>query len=302
MRTQAALFNRSPFKIWQLMPLLLVALTWFHAASADQEHLRISPDALKGKLSQVTLLDARTPEDYRKSHIAGALNFPVDWTYANKKTNGKIVEPQKIQSILQQLGIRIDTPVVVYDNGQLVDAARLFWTLEVYGLTQVKVLDHGFDYWQHNDLPTNQTIPTPRPSDYIPVLNHHRLATRFSTLLATKNPNQIIIDARSHEAYVGEISSAKRYGHILKAINIPASHNMQIEHEMQSLQPISELQTLYQDIPKDRKVILYCAIGRISATNYLALRELGYDVANYDASWKEWGNDEHLPIELKTTR
>ena len=47
---------------------------------------------------------------------------------------------------------------------------------------------------------------------------------------------------------------------------------------------------------KNKKIISYCDIGKISSSNYFALRQLGYEVANYDASWKEWGNDLELPI------
>lgn len=276
---------------------LVCLMTAYSMQSFAQTDLRISPESLQLNLSKFTVLDTRSPEDYAQGHISGALNFPVDWTYANKKTDGKIVSPQAIQQILGRLGLNAQTPVVIYDNGQLVDAARLFWTLEAYGLTQVKVLDHGFDDWLHKNYPTDTLTPTPKPSNYIPNINHRRLATRFSTLLATKNPTQVIVDARPTEEYIGEKSAAKRFGHIIKAINIPASLNFQKDSEMLSLQPIAQLQTLYQTIPKDSKVILYCSIGRISAANYLALRELGYDVANYDASWKEWGNDDSLPIE-----
>ena len=57
-----------------------------------------------------------------------------------------------------------------------------------------------------------------------------------------------------------------------------------------------ELSELYKDLPKDKKIITYCSVGLASSLEYLVLRELGYDVANYDASWKEWGNDASLPI------
>jgi len=30
---------------------------------------------------------------------------------------------------------------------------------------------------------------------------------------------------------------------------------------------------------------------------YLALRLLGYDVTNYDRSWREWRSDDDLPVE-----
>ncbi|MDX1796617.1 MAG: rhodanese-like domain-containing protein, partial [Hydrogenovibrio sp.] len=208
----------------------------------------------------------------------------------------KITKPNRMQQILRKLGLDIQTPVIVYDNGLLVDAARLFWALEVYGLKHVKVMNTGYDYWVAQGYPTSKIQPSVNASQYIAEVDHNRLATKFSTLIATKSPNQVIIDARPKAAYEGEVSSAKRYGHIPKAINIPASHNLKQDHEIAHLQPVSELKNLYGNIAKTKKVIIYCAIGRISAANYLALRELGYEVSNYDASWKEWGNDFSLPI------
>ena len=110
------------------------------------------------------------------------------------------------------------------------------------------------------------------------------------------NPNQIIIDARPEKAYEGKVSAAKRFGHIPEAQNFPASHNINYEDKTQKLQTISKLKEIYKNVDKSKKIVLYCAIGRIAATNYFALRELDYDVSNYDASWKEWGNDSSLPI------
>jgi len=150
-----------------------------------------------------------------------------------------------------------------------------------------------------NNFQISTKIPNRKQSNYIAEINHKRLATKFTTQIATKNPNQTIIDARGNEAYRGKISSAKRFGHIPKAINIPATHNINYEKNSSQLKIIKNLENIYKDIDKKQKVVIYCALGRISATNYFALRELDYDVANYDASWKEWGNDFSLPISKK---
>ena len=276
--------------------MVLLISSFFTFAQA--ESLRVGVDELKNNLADYTILDSRDPSMYRAMHIAGALNFPANWTYEHKNINGKIIAPNRIQITLRNLGIDLNTPVVIYDNGSLVDAARLFWTLEVYGLKNVKVLNAGFDTWTQKDYPISIEKPKVAPSTYIPVVNQERIATKFSTQLATKNPNQIIIDARATAEYLGEKSSAKRFGHIPKAINIPASHNIQMsEADLATLQPVNKLKQVYSDIPKDKKVVVYCAIGKISSANYLALRELGYDVSVYDASWNEWGNDFNLPIE-----
>ena len=224
------------------------------------------------------------------------MNLPASWTFQHKKVNGKIITPNRIQVILRNLGIEKNTPVVVYDDGNLVDSARVFWTLEVYDLNDVKILNAGYDSWSKQKFPTSTQTTKPATSHYIPSVNHNRLATKFTTQIASKNPNKIIIDARDASAYQGLKSSAERFGHIPSAINLPASHNFQSINETFSLQPIEKLKKLYKHIPKNKKVVVYCALGRVSATNYFVLRELGFDVSNYDSSWKEWGNDRQLPI------
>lgn len=263
------------------------------------ETFRISPEQLKEQLSkgQLIILDARSSEDYQAGHIDGAYSFPITLTYNNQKLNGKISHPEVTQKNFRLRGITKNSQVVVYDNGDLFDAARLFWILEVYGLQQVKVLDHGFDDWLNKAYPVSFKKHTASPSQYIATLNHKRLASKFTTQLATRNNNQLVIDARTTSDYSGKTSSAKRFGHIPTALSIPASHNISEDTKFASFKPLNQLTQIYSEIPKDKKIVIYCAIGRVSSANYLALRELGYDVSNYDASWNEWGNDYKLPIE-----
>ena len=276
---------------------LFMLLLWSEVVVSEM--LRMSPEELKQQLQDKNLiiLDTRKSEDYQAGHIQGALNYPVQLTYENQSLNGKISQPVQTQKIFRSLGLSKSSQVVIYDDGQLVDAARLFWVLEVYGLTQVKVLDHGFDSWLSRKYPVSLETAEAMPSKYIATINHKRLASKFTTQLATRNSNQLIIDARKISDYIGKTSSAKRFGHIPTAINIPASHNISQSEQYGSLKPVDMLARVYGDIPKNKKIVIYCAIGRVSSSNYLALRELGYDVANYDASWNEWGNDFSLPIE-----
>jgi len=261
--------------------------------------LRIGIQQLHSQLNQpnLVIIDTRSKASYDQEHIPGALNFPEPLTYADKSLDGRIIQPGKMQQVARKLGLETNKSIIVYDNGGLIAAARVFWSLEVYGFNNVKILDQGFEGWLHHNLKTSQKPASPKPSNYIATINHNRIATKLKTQIATKIPQQTIIDARPYQAYIGKKSSAKRFGHIPSAFNIPANHNLQNNDNLKSLQPIDELKKLYSNIPKNHKVVLYCAIGRISTTNYLVLRELGYDVSNYDASWKEWANDFSLPIE-----
>ncbi len=263
-----------------------------------QAQFVVSPVALLPQLKDVVLLDVRTEQSYSTGHIEGALSLPVEWTYANQSLDGAIVQPAQAQATLRQLGITADTKVVVYDSGKMMDAARAFWTLEVYGIKQVQVLDMGYAGWTALGYSESLDIPLRSPSDYVARIDQRRIATKLTTLAATQNPNQIIIDARGKSDYEGKTSSAKRFGHILAARNIPAAFNViALENQGDQFLSLDALARVYADVPKDKRVVLYCAIGRISSSNYLALRALGYDVANYDASWQQWGNDFNLPIQ-----
>ncbi|BCN92340.1 sulfurtransferase [Thiomicrorhabdus immobilis] len=296
--------DRRPFRVelnLLLIPafIILLMLSAVSPPAFADNTLRISAKQLKETLNQpgLVVLDVRSKEEYAKEHIPGAFNFPETQSYHDKSLDGRIVQPQAMQTYLQAIGITVDTSLVIYDQGNLTDAARVFWTLEVYGLHDVKVLDMGLNHWKKLNLATTSILPEAKSSHYIPVINHERLATKLSTLIATKNPNQQVIDTRSQEAYEGKVSTAKRFGHIITAINIPAQENLTQQQGMTRFKSKQELESLYGGLSKDHKIILYCSLGHISATNYLTLRELGFNVANYDASWNEWGNDFSLPIE-----
>ncbi|MGB5867406.1 MAG: rhodanese-like domain-containing protein [Arcobacteraceae bacterium] len=264
--------------------------------AVNAKSLRIEPEQLVSNLENFKILDTRESALYKEGHIKGALNFPISLTYEHIKSNGKLTNPIKMQEKIRELGLDIDSNVVIYDDGNFFDASRLFWTLEVYGFTNVKLLNTGYDNWEFSNYAISTTAPIIMPSQYISQINSKRLATKFTTQIATKNPNQIIIDARDQQDYIGKKSSAKRFGHIPKALNVPGSHNLDKTNTVSKLKSVDKLKELYKDIDKSKKVVLYCAIGRVAASNYFALRELDYDVSNYDASWKEWGNDLALPI------
>lgn len=280
------------------MKICFKVILFFTLATSSlyAENLRVEPDILAKNLSAYIIIDTRENSEFLKEHIKGALNFPISSTYENQKINGKISSPETTVKILRNLGLNINVPIVIYDTGVFFDAARLFWTLEVYGFKNIKILNTGFDEWKRNNYPTGIEITKRKPSNYVTIINTKRLATKFTTQIATKNPNQLIIDARASAAYKGEASSAQRFGHIPSAQNIPATNNISHNEQTSSLKSISQLKDIYKNVDKSKKIVIYCAVGRVSSTNYFALRELGYDVANYDSSWMEWGNDFSLPI------
>jgi thiosulfate/3-mercaptopyruvate sulfurtransferase len=275
---------------------LQLIILFLSFVSLNAEDLRLQIEELSKNISNYKIIDVRSKAVYQQGHIENALNFPVSLTYDNQSSNGKLTEPNKMQEILRKLGLNVNDKIAIYDDGTFFDSARLFWSLEVYGFKSVKLLNSGFEEWDNMDLPISEETPEIKESSYIASVDNKKLATKFSTQIATKSPFMIVMDARNYNAYIGEESNAKRFGHIPEAISRPATHNISSSNNFSKLKDIKELEELYKDVDKSKKIISYCDIGRVSSSNYFALRQLGYDVANYDASWKEWGNDSELPI------
>ena len=230
-------------------------------------------------------------------HLPGAINLPVELTFNNEGDPTRIASLQQIRELLSEAGINNTDYLILYDDGLLKDAAHVFWVLETYGQKKLSVLDGGIAGWvaQHGEL-TRVVKPRP-PSQYIPNIATHRLTTELATLLAIRNPNVSIIDARDQQEYLGIVSRARRKGHIAGAISIPWTNNLDENAQVHNVKPKATLQSLYNNIDKHNQVITYCNRGKESAVTYLVLRNLGYNVSVYDGAWLEWGNDDHLPIE-----
>jgi thiosulfate/3-mercaptopyruvate sulfurtransferase len=274
----------------------IVLIVLLSVINLNAKSLRVEVKTLHSHIKDYKILDTRAKKKFLFGHIPKALNFPVDLTFNNKKLNGKIMQPKRMQTIIRKLGLSVDDNIIIYDDGTFFNAARLFWTLEVYGFKNVKLLNGGYIQWKKHNFKITKNLEKIVKSNYIVSVDHKRLATKFTTQIATKTPNQIILDARPITAYNGKISVSKRYGHIPKAIHFPATHHIDYDSDIVKLKSTKDLKKLYINIDKNKKIIVYCAIGKIASTNYFSLRELDYDVANYDSSWKEWGNDFSLPI------
>ena len=113
----------------------------------------------------------------------------------------------------------------------------------------------------------------------------------------------MILDTRSDGEYCGTTVRAKRGG----AVPGRRAHRVDAQpraRRRRSSRPPSCRQ-MYEaaGVTPDREVITYCQGGYRAAHAYLALRLLGYPrVRNYVGSWKEWGDREDLPIEVRSSQ
>lgn len=291
--------------------LLFVGLLSFHQALANPtDRALISPNELKNSLKTssdpIVILDLRSPEKYQQGHLPGAINIPLAQLHRKKgDVDGFVETPQSFRLLMEKNGVQNRDNLVLYSDWSFLDAARVYWILDFYGHQQKRILDGGYQAWEEKDYPISLDSHSKPKSTYMVSVKPEKLATKLQTLVASKNDDYLIIDARPTQQYAGKASLTDRKGRIPESINIPWYDLLKKRTEADGYEHMSHA-TTYENIetlkktlgqlPKDKKLIVYCNGGQESSIVYVALKELQREAALYDGSWFEWSDDKALPV------
>lgn len=245
------------------------------------------------------IVDMRPAEEYGRGHVRGAVRLDLTAIRETRDgIKGMMARAETLESLLGGLGISLDSRVVIYDDRGGLDAARLFWTLEVLGHEKAALLNGGWAKWTREGRAVTRDHPKVSPSRFEARSDDAKLATGTWVLERLGNRQVAIIDARTPEEYRGEVARSARGGRIPGAVNIPWDKNL-IEGE-KVFKPAKALRRMYYmaGAREYKEVVVYCQTGHRAAHTYFALRLLGFPrVRLYDGSWEEWGNDPRFPIE-----
>ena len=229
--------------------------------------------------------DMRDPDvEYARGHIPGAVHLRWDthWADAEHPIPGMLAQPKTFAEAMAGAGIGNSTTVVVYDDGHVTVAARLWWALRVYGHAAVAVLDGGIGRWVAEGRPLSTEVPSWPKGDFVVRPRSAAYATHIDVAAALDDPSAGLVDCRMEPARVedGAMIPGSAY--------LPGIEFLDDEGLMCS--PESCRETILAATDPAPRTILYCrgGVGACGTALAYEVAGLGDGVSVYDGSWGEW--------------
>ena len=169
----------------------------------------------------IRIVDCDPPDAYLRAHIPGAVSVGENHYIKDLENGVYVMPPEKAGQFLGALGIGDDTLVIAYEGRNSPWAARLWWVLNYYGHTKVKVLNGGFRKWMTEGRPVTDAVPEITPRTFMPKPDPSLIIKGEELKSAIGREGTVIWDVRSLGEHVGETTRGNKYtGHIPGAVHL----------------------------------------------------------------------------------
>ncbi|RVJ49362.1 sulfurtransferase [Sinorhizobium meliloti] len=254
----------------------------------------IEPSALSS-LPTFRLLDVRDPAAFSSSHATNAVRVPVEvWEEAGKAGETSFENFAYWGRAISELGVDGGVPAVVYDDGRMTEAARVWFILQFFG-AKAFILNGGWPAIEGRDDLVGAPRSTGASFSVRPGAGAVGLIDR-QTLKASLDTDIRIFDARTTDEFTGkDLRRNARGGHLPGARLLPHARLLNGSR----LRPAAELHNLLAQAgfrPGDH-VITHCDGGGRAALAAAAAARAGYEnVRAYYLSFADWAKDESCAI------
>ncbi len=258
----------------------------------------VSAHWLAENLGGVALVDVRWFQDgrsgrepYEQGHLPAARWIDLDTALADPPSIAEgrhpLPSPERFAAAMSAAGVDDAMPVVAYDDGGGMSAARLVWLLRALG-HPAALLDGGLAGWEGpletgdaNEVNPPAATFTPRswPAEFLADVDSLGAAT-------------VLLDARASERYRGEVEPMDaRAGHIPGAANAPWMANLD-GGRFATAAALRDRFAALGAAPGIDGVVVYCGSGVTACHTLLALEAAGIGGAKlYPGSWSQWSGD-----------
>lgn len=253
------------------------------AAPAEKTSGLIVPQAefqAAAATKNAVIIDVRSPADYAKGHIPGAINLP--WVKLNVSEEdgirNELVSDAELAKQLGLAGLSYDSTLLVYDATTL--AGRAYVALEYAGFSKIHVLDGGISSWT-GALTKEATVA--KPTTFTLSQKRENRVQQDYVARQIGSQDAVIVDGRQISAFEdGHIPGAKVFA------STSYVGKGTFRRDRQEL--LKDLAA--KGVTPDKTIVSYCGSGMAASQAYLVLKDLGFDkLVLYDASWDEWSRD-----------
>lgn len=310
---------------WTAVAALVTALGVVSPALAGEKYkgfergdALITPAELKQmmdnndpKLVLIGVVKGGLVGSFTMGHIPGAYGvWRPDYTAEEGDPypyGGMAMNRDQFQEFARGLGIDNDSKVVIYDEKY--DATRLWWMFQLYGKTDVRILDGGYEGWKAAGYDTEMGGGLEKgknPGTFVAKPRRSQMVWSMDDVWRAKTDRTVQVwDTREPDEWSGETlkKGAFRKGRVpwaqfsswkdfRKKVNDKTPTEFRTADEIRAV-----LDKLGYD--RNKEQVFYCQSAVRTTTHIFALYLLGWDmelVHNYDGSWIQWSYYEENPL------
>lgn len=239
-------------------------------------------------------------KEYEKGHINGAQFVSVEEVLTGKieKHGGRHPLPEMKEFVedMKKIGVSNASIVVIYDDGDLAMAGRLWWMLKYIGKENVYVLEGGIKAWINNNLEVTKEVLQPKESKDLSLNINHEIEVHMNYVKDNLHKdNIVIIDSRAYERYIGEVEPLDRIpGHIPSALNYPWMNLVKDGKVMSKDESVKYFENLQQY----DEIIVHCGSGITGTVNIMFMEEIGLKPKLYLGGYSDWiSYDDNIVIQ-----